>query len=119
MADEIKGRHGGRDVRVTWLLVQHADSDPDFQRYCLALMYEARSDVDIQNIAYLEDRVRVNDGRPQLYGTQFTIDDAGNLAPLPIDDPEIVDSRRKKVGLPPLAEYEEDLRRSQRLHRKE
>lgn len=50
----------------------------------------------------LEDRVRVADGKPQLYGTQL----ANNpLRFEPIEDEAHVDARRSSVGLPPMAEY--------------
>jgi hypothetical protein len=53
-----------------WLLVQHADHDVAFQAYCLELMKSVpANEIDSTNIAYLEDRVRVNQGRGQLYGT--------------------------------------------------
>ena len=38
------------------------------------------------NLAYLEDRVRVHAGQPQLYGTQFTVTRA-EYGPCPIEDP--------------------------------
>lgn len=87
-----------------WLLVQHADHDVDFQLHCLQLMKEAEAgEVDITEIAYLEDRVRVNQGRGQLYGTQFTQKN-GEHIPEPIEDEESVDERRSSVGMGPLVE---------------
>jgi len=55
--------------------------------------------------AYLTDRVQVAEGRPQVYGTQFH----NALQPLSIEDPARVDERRAEVGLPPLAEYVEQM----------
>ena len=48
------------------------------------------------------DRVRVSEGKPQVYGTQFHEVD-GVWVPQPIEDEANVDARRKNVGLPPLA----------------
>ncbi|HLA63912.1 MAG TPA: DUF6624 domain-containing protein, partial [Rhodothermales bacterium] len=47
-----------------WLLVQHADRDPAFQRAMLALMepLAASGEVSRSNVAYLTDRVRVAAG---------------------------------------------------------
>ncbi len=60
----------------------------------------------MQNIAYLEDRVRVAQGRPQLYGTQF--DDPGvNFGPKEVQDRINLDKRRLKVGLSSFADYQE------------
>lgn len=87
-----------------WLLVQHADKDIEFQKYCLGLMkQELAGEVDLGDIAYLEDRVRINSGQPQLYGTQFrwTKD---NKPLQDIEDKENVDQRRAEMGLDTLAE---------------
>ena len=40
----------------------------------------------------------------QRYGTQLTVADDGTLSPLPIEDPDAVEDRRRAVGLEPLAE---------------
>src|SRR5260370_9006664 len=73
----------GKDgANAAWLLVQHADRDPAFQKRCLELLREAqkKGEVSGQELAYLTDRVRVAQGENQLYGTQFhTVD--GNLWP--------------------------------------
>jgi len=52
----------------------------------------------------LEDRIRVFENRPQLYGTQLKPDAHGNPRPHAIEDRERVDERRRAVGLEPLAE---------------
>jgi hypothetical protein len=46
------------------------------------------------HLAYLEDRARVNAGRPQLYGTQFTVTD-GEFGPYTIEDPQRLEERRR------------------------
>ncbi len=91
---------------MAWLLVQHADHDPKFQAECLELLKNVnRDDIDIRNIAYLEDRVRVNTGRPTLYGTQFYNDANGNFGPREIEDIENLDKRREQMGLESFEEY--------------
>lgn len=50
----------------------------------------------------LEDRVRIKEGKPQLYGSQLS----GNpLCFDPIEDEAHVDERRRSIGLEPLADY--------------
>jgi hypothetical protein len=96
---------GPRGARDAWLLVQHADSDRDFQKACLAKMEALpKGEVEPRDIAYLTDRVLIGTGKKQKYGTQATFKD-GKLVFAPIEDEEKVDERRKAVGLPPLAEY--------------
>ncbi len=97
-----------------WLLVQHADHDPEFQKRCLELMkLEPEAEVSKRDIAYLEDRIATGDGRPQIYGTQFHTNSDGQLEPLPILDPDNVDRRRKEMGLETLSENQ---RRMQELY---
>ena len=70
------------------------------------------------HLAYLEDRVRVNAGERQLYGTQFTVTD-GRFGPHPIDDPQRLDERRAEAGLEPFADYETRMQahHNERLYR--
>lgn len=106
---ELVAEHGwptaqtaGHDgARAAWLIAQHADHDLDWQRRALELIEPHGDPIDV---AYLTDRVRVNEGRPQLYGTQFeTVD--GRRVPRPIEDPEAVDERRKGLGMRSLEAY--------------
>lgn len=107
----IISKFGERVVHAAWLLVQHADADPVFQEEVLSLM-KALPDGEVlkQDIAYLEDRVRVNTGRPTLYGTQFYNDDRGAFGPRPIENPKTLDERRTAMGLGLFAEYDKEIR---------
>jgi hypothetical protein len=102
---------GTDGAEAAWLLAQHADRDPELQRMFLEALRGAVTDGEAApgNLAYLEDRVRVHDGRPQLYGTQFTVTD-GELRPSPIEDPQRLDERRTEAGLGPFAAYEAQMR---------
>lgn len=90
-----------------WLIVQHSDHDLDFQKVVLgAIENEARSgNASLADWAYLKDRTRVNEGLPQIYGTQVYYDSLGNPQPKLLDDAEKVNSLRKTVGLEPLEQY--------------
>ena len=93
---------GKEGSHTAWLLIQHADRDVLFQEQCLELMKSADpSDVILKDIAYLEDRIRLNHKQPQLYGTQFNQVD-GRHVPLPIEDIEKVNERRTKMGMDTL-----------------
>ena len=96
---------GSAGAQNAWLLIQHADSDRDFQQQCLTKMEAMpKGEVTPGNIAYLTDRVLIGTGKKQKYGTQATIKD-GKLTPSPIDDEEHVDERRKAIGLGLLTDY--------------
>ena len=97
---------GEDGATAAWLLVQHADRDTKFQRRCLDLMKAApKGEVSSVEVAYLTDRVLVNEGKKQLYGTQFWFVD-GEMAPRPIKDRANLEKRRKAAGMTSFAEYE-------------
>jgi hypothetical protein len=102
----------GQDgAEAAWLIAQHAIADPYLQRQALTLIKEAaqRGEAQLWQAAMLEDRVRMFEGKPQLYGTQFDWDEDGEMSPYPeIEDARGVDERRQVVGLGPL---QEDIRR--------
>jgi len=88
-----------------FLLVQHAVSDPEFMESCLRKMEAAaKGEVEPMHLALLTDRVLVQSGKKQKYGTQLTWKD-GKLIASPIEDEAKVDERRKTVGLGPLKDY--------------
>ena len=98
---------GQEAANKAWLLVQHADHDPAFQEMCLGLMEEsAEGEVDKGDMAYLIDRVRVNTGREQLYGTQFGDNESGEYGVRPVENIEELNQRREEVGLEPFEDYE-------------
>lgn len=101
---------GPQASNSAWLLIQHADHNLKFQKYCLHLIREAAKIGDVlkENVAYLTDRVLINSGKPQLYGTQF-YNHKGKLLPKPIKDPDKLDVRRKQMGLQPFIIYTREL----------
>jgi len=59
-----------------------------------------------EKFALLQDRVLINEGHKQLYGTQVRLDlKTHHAKPFPIQDSLTVDVRRKAVGLQPLKNY--------------
>jgi len=101
---------GDDGTHAAWLLVQHAEVS--FMAQCLPLMERAVSagEASPKDYAYLLDRVRMSQGKPQVYGTQFTSGADGKLVLHPVEDAEHVDERRRAVGLPSMAEYEKKIR---------
>jgi hypothetical protein len=95
---------GEQGASAAWVIVQHAVHDRPFQKQALKLMSESEpGEVDDKDVAFLTDRDRVLDKRPQVYGTQFRCVD-GSHEPYPIEDEADVDDRRDRVGLDSLAE---------------
>lgn len=102
-----------KDSHSAWLLVQHADSDPAFQRQARSLL-ETSVKAGIgapKDLAYLSDRIAANEGRSQEYGTQFSQKDRCDLTLEPVDDRALVNRRRQAIGLQSLEDYEAEGRR--------
>ncbi len=108
---------GDDGCRAAGFIVQHAILDLALQRRCVPLL-EAAVAVDEAfpfMVALLTDRVLMEQGLPQRYGTQHIGGPEGVLVPWPIEEPETVDRRRAMVGLEPLgertAQLQEQIRR--------
>lgn len=88
-------------------IAQHSINHPDFMRACRKLLDEASAKGEVRRwqFAYIDDRIRVYEGLPQCYGTQWR-GGPDNSKPYPIENPSQVDKRRATVGLPPLAELQ-------------
>src|SRR5215469_8971741 len=97
---------GEDGAHAAWLLAQHADRDPAFQRRCLDLITTAaRADeASLTEVAYLTDRVLLTEGQPQEYVTQMEGREEG-WVPRRLRDPANVDERRAAMSLGPLSEY--------------
>jgi hypothetical protein len=112
---EILAEHGwptfdlvGEDGEdAAWAIAQHSDQDPAFQREALELLRAAvaAGQASPGNLAYLEDRVAVGAGEPQIYGTQVGCGPDGATPATPFADEAAVDELRAAAGLDPLADY--------------
>ncbi len=102
---------------AAFLIVQHADAD--LQRRALPLLEQAYQSGEAtgQQLAKLTDRVRLNQGKPQLYGTQVVFSSDGEMTVEPIEDESRLDERRAKLGLSPHAEYLKSLAQAYRMSR--
>lgn len=100
---------GAQGVNDAWLLVQHADGDPQMQANLLDLLAPRVQDGSIRasDYAMLVDRVRINQRKPQVYGSQYEDDPTqpGHMRLLPVEDPAHLDTRRASVGLMPSRDY--------------
>lgn len=84
-------------------IAQHAINHPDFMREWRHLIAAAseRNAVPREHYAYIDDRIRMYEGLPQLYGTQWRGGVHG-IEPYPVDDWDAVNGRRRALGLPTL-----------------
>ena len=97
-----RSKVGKRASHGAWLLVLHSDLARYFQYKCFLLMKcEKPPEVELSHVAHSEDRIRLNFGLGQTYGTQL-IEIDGKYLPRPINDPANVSRRRKTMGLDTL-----------------
>ena len=92
-------------AKAAWRIAQHSINHPDFMRECRTLIETARDRGEIprEQFAYIDDRIRAFEGRPQLFGTQWH-ESVDGLEPYPVDDWNAVNQRRRDLALPPLEE---------------
>lgn len=101
-ADEV-GQQGASTI---FLVIQHSDSLTQLQY--VPKMREAvkNGKAQSQNLALLEDRILMNQGKPQIYGSQVRLNEkTGKNEFFPIIDEQNVNKRRASVGLQPLEDY--------------
>jgi hypothetical protein len=96
---------GTEGALAVFLVIQHSDLNTQIQY--LPLMRKAVKDnlASPGNLATLEDRILVKQGKPQKYGTQLTVDSAGNTIFYPIEHEIDVNKRREQLGLEPIEFY--------------
>ena len=101
-----KSQVGEDGAHAAWRVLQHAIGEPEMMRGMLPAFERAvkSGEARATDLAMLEDRIRVFEGRPQRYGTQYDWDEAGMwMVPMgSVEDPGTVDQRRRAVGLEPM-----------------
>lgn len=99
---------GSKGSSTLFLVIQHADLATQ-QKY-LPLFREAVNNHKALkgNLALLEDRVALGQGKSKLYGTQVIVE-SGKRKLAPIEDEQNVNIRRMNLGLEPLEILLKDL----------
>ena len=104
MGFPVLSNAGETGVRLSWSIIHHAISSPDFMKESLLQMKlaAAQNDYLLELIAHTDDRIAYFQGRPQLYGTSMDWIN-GELCRTPVEDIDRMDLRRKSFGLPPIS----------------
>lgn len=95
-----------------WLIVQHSDHNPEFQKNILEKMKVEvdKGNANSRNYGLLVDRVKLNTGQAQVYGTQVDYNmEICQAFPRNLADSVNVNKRRKEIGLEPIEEYLNDM----------
>lgn len=98
---------GEKGEQNFWVMAQHCDDDPEFQLEVLKALKKQvqQKNADARNFGLLTDRVYLNTGRKQVYGTQVSYRDNGQAYARDLKNSAKVDDWREEVGLEPLEEY--------------
>jgi hypothetical protein len=102
---DLAGEKGSSNF---WLMVQHSDHNPDFQNEVLRKMKIEvdKGNADSKIYGLLVDRVKINTGQAQVYGTQVDYKmNPCRAFPKNLADSANVNKRREEIGLQPLEEY--------------
>lgn len=100
----------GKDVvgdacAVYWLVIQH--SPLELQKKYFPMFVEAmhRGEMAKSQVAMMEDRIAMFEGRPQKYGSQIVENEKGQRVIYNLLDPTKVDQWRSEMDLNPLSDY--------------
>jgi len=92
--------------QALFLVIQHADLATQKKYLSMIRAAEKNGEILSSNLALLEDRINIREGKKQNYGSQsFTDTYTGQVYFYPIAEPELLEERRKSMGLVPMQEY--------------
>ncbi len=96
---------GVRGNQTCFLVIQHSDSATQVKYLPMMQKSVEEGESSAADFALLQDRVLMQQGKKQTYGSQIVFDKQGNNIFYPIEDEINVNLRRAKVGLQPIEEY--------------
>lgn len=89
-----------KQMNAIWLGLQHTKKKYRKKYFPQVEKAVKNGDLSKQQYALMKDRILMEEGKPQLYGSQIK---NGKLYKL--ESPENVNERRKEMGLEPIEEY--------------
>lgn len=101
-----KSKVGSKASNTLWKVIHHA-SDKVRQKY-LPLIQESvsKGETPASKLAILHDRILINQGKKQIFGSQFfTDEDTDKIRVFPIHNPDQVNVRRNNIGMSDIETY--------------
>lgn len=99
-------KHGNKSVQAVFLVIQHAGKNLREKYFPHIKKSADQSDLQWSAVALMEDRMLLDRGEKQKYGSQVHKENGSDKWSLyPIEDPQNVNERRAQVGLDPIEEY--------------
>lgn len=98
-----KDKIGTMANKAIFYSIQHASFD-DQEKYFTLLEASAKNgQSDLSDMALMQDRILISKNKPQIYGTQYKMDEKTNVCIVfPVENPKKLDRKRKSVGLPSM-----------------
>ena len=98
--------------KATVLVVLHSGDIELLNQSIKTLQNIDPSKIERRDIAYMIDKSRVIQNLPQLYGTQYNINENGVLKYIDIEQPENLEERRAEFGMESFEEYKKIVEQS-------
>ena len=89
-----------KQMNAIWLGLQHSNKKYRNKYFSQVVKAVENGDLSKQQYALMKDRILMDQGKPQIYGSQIK---NGKLYPL--ENPETVNERRKEMGMGTIEDY--------------
>jgi hypothetical protein len=96
---------GARANSALFFVIQHADLVTQLKYVPLLQRSVELGESRPSNLALMQDRILMRQGKNQIYGSQVVTNERGEQVFYPIEDEKNVNIRRAKIGMQPLEEY--------------
>lgn len=96
---------GENGMRAVFLVIQHASKDLREKYFPLIKASAEKGEMSLRAVAMMEDRMLMENGKPQKYGTQLISRNNGPLQLHPIEDEANVNKRRADMGMESIEDY--------------
>ena len=91
---------------AAFLVIQHAGKSLREKYFSLMKASAEKGDLQWNMVALMEDRMLMDKGEKQKYGSQVRKNmESGAWELYPVEDPKNINKRRAEVGLGPIEEY--------------
>lgn len=88
-----------------FLVIQHSNLETRLKYIPLLEKSVKAGESRPSNLALMQDRILMNQGKKQIYGSQVVYNKKGEQVFYPIEDEANVNIRRAKIGMQPIEEY--------------
>jgi hypothetical protein len=100
-----KATVGEQGMSAVFLVIQHASKALREKYFPLINASAEKGELSLRSVAMMEDRMLMENGKNQKYGTQLISYNNGPLQLHPIEDEANVNKRRAVMGMEPIEDY--------------